>query len=146
MKIDEQLWRVFQSKFAKLLNGLTKDEQAQYFVIFKLREELENSFNFQKIESMMAKRISEKRNERKRTRFLRKLLAKREENKQKTVLIEAAKAYARGVFYNKIIILNNGINERVVAKTKIEIENTTRGCELYPCRGGISQNNDFYEE
>ncbi len=132
MKIEEQLWRTFQSKFSKLLNSLPKSEQKQYYQIFGLKDELENSFNFDNIENLLRIRIQEKKHEKKRTRLLRRLIGLREEIRQKAILLQASKDFAEGLYSNREQVVQR--NPSVIKKTKAGLESTSQGCRLYPCR------------
>lgn len=131
MRINEQLWRVFQSRFAKLLNKLPKEEQKEFFYIFGLRKEFELNFDFDSIERLLRNRIAEKKSERKRTRLLRRFFGLKEEKKQTMILTQTAQVFAKGVFENKSLISRD--NTDVFRRTVLSLQEIALGCKFYPC-------------
>jgi hypothetical protein len=131
MKIEEQLWRTFQSDFAKLLNSLPKNERKQYYQVFSLKNELKGSFNFNNIENLLQKRVQDKKHEKKRTKLLRRLIGIHEEGKQKAILKQASRDFAKGLYANRLLVVNK--NPDVIKKTKIGLESISQGCRFYPC-------------
>lgn len=131
MRIDEQLWRSFQSKFAKLLNELPESERKKYYQIFGLKDELKHSFNFKNIEYLLQKRVQNKKHERKRTKLRRKLIGQHEEVRQKTILLIASKDFAKVLYGNRLLVISK--DGDVIKKTKIGLEATSQGCRFYPC-------------
>jgi len=131
MEIEELLWRTLQSTFAKKLNDLPKNEQRNYFKIFSFRKEIDNEFEFGKISTRFITFIKEKREEKKRTRLLRKLIGIKEESIQETILKESARILAKEIFDNKKMALVD--IERLIQISKKELEGKSKGCEFYPC-------------
>lgn len=134
IELEEELWRTFQSKFAKLLNDLPREEQKEYFYIFGMREEFEKNFDLDQIETRFRQKIKAKKTEKKRTKYLRKLIARIEVHKQKSILKNTSRTYAKSVFENKDKIGNS--KESVFKVALKTISNKTLGCEYYPCHNG----------
>ena len=134
IELEEELWRTFQSKFAKLLNDLPREEQKQYFYIFGLRDEFENNFDLKRIESRFKQKIKDKKTEKRRTKYLRKLISKLEVQKQKQILKDTSRTYAKNIFENKDKIATSKENVFKVALSNLSKK--TIGCEYYPCHNG----------
>lgn len=134
IELEEELWRTFQSKFAKLLNDLPREEQKEYFYIFGMREEFEKNFDLVQMEERFRQKIKAKKTEKKRTKYLRKLIAKMEVQKQKSILKTTTRTFAKSVFENKDKMTSNKESVFKVALKTISVK--TIGCELYPCRNG----------
>ena len=130
MEIEEQLWRTFQSKFAKLLNKLPKEKQKELFYIFRSRKDLASNFYLEKINDLLKERIKNKIEERKRTKSLRVKIGIGERNKQMDILSQSTRTYAKLVFENRKLIARK--NHDVIRRTGQTIYYKSVGCELYP--------------
>lgn len=131
MRINEQLWRVFQSRFAKLLNKLPKEEQKEFFFIFGLRKDFESNFDFNNIERLLRDKVAKRKAEKKRTKLLRRFFGLKEEKKQTMILTQTAQVFAKGVFENKSLIYRD--NTDVFHRTIMSLQEIALGCKFYPC-------------
>lgn len=130
MDFEEELWRTFQSKFAKLLNRLPKDEQRQYYQVFSWRNKLNSNFDFEHIRREFYKRIRQT-NDKKRTKLLRKILGIKMTRQQKEDLKITAKIYAMEVFLNRDDIIN--YEPTMKDKISIGLKKVYKKCDFYPC-------------
>lgn len=130
MKIEEQLWRTFQSKFAKLLNKLPIKEQKELFFIFRLRKDLASNFDMGKIDALLRMRIKNKIKEKKRAKSNRAKVSVGERNKQLNILSQSTRTYAKLVFENRDLIARK--NHDVIRRTGQTIIEKSVGCEFYP--------------
>ncbi len=134
MEVKELLWRKFQSRFARLLNSLQKKEQKQYYRIFSLRNDLENNFDLDNINYLYYNFVEQRKKEKKRSKYRRIKAGKQEEQIQKAILSQSAKAFAEGLFENRSKAYI--IDESTINRTKILLKDTSSGCKFYPCGNG----------
>ncbi len=132
--LNEELWRTFQSKFARLLNDLPRKEQKKYFYVFGMREEFESNFNFEQMREVFLKNVREKKSEKKRTKYLRKLIADIEVQKQKDILESTTNTITKNIFNLKDEIATRP--NVVVQVAKEKASKKSRGCEFFPCGDG----------
>jgi len=131
MKIQEQLWRSFQSRFAKLLNELPKDERREFYFVFGLKDEIESSFDFENIETLLKDRIKKSKMEKRRTKLLRSIFGMKEKKKQLNILTQTSSTFAKVLFENRTLVANK--NSNVIRKAKLSMQKISLGCEFYPC-------------